>query len=862
LSVGTPTSGITNSPIFWNGPDEDLGYVIAVPVSGNTQPTPVFSGAPSGKLTLSPTYIGNSMNLSNGNQTVHQFFGYVQSVLGQTLINNNDKVMFSVFCSLDAPATFPNGHYVGIGTTSMNYNGVTPDPYNSYPGNDNQSIGLNSGGEYWYNGAIQASGLPTWTSGDTIDVAVSVNNSKIWIRVNGGNWNNSPTDNPATGTGGQGILSGLTSFYPVLCPSYEGTMTILNNATYGVPSGFTLLGTNITASVRFMGTKNMPNPLNESTFVELTNNSFNQTFTNGNDASTWLTSNGYWNSWVSITPTPTSTLSVTPTPSVTVTPTNTLSPTPTPSVTTTVTPTSTLTPTPTPTSGGTITDWSFYYTTEGPLTVGPPQNPGNAIFLTASGNQSFNPNRSGGTNQIYFNRYDNNGTDYSVQFADLATLGGSINMTQNGQTATYSASTNVFQYNPSPNGFLIIPATVNQTVSTASSFVYGSPISLTFNGAPASTPTPTPTNTSTPVTPTPTPTNTPTNSVTPTNTPTNTTTPTVTPTITPTNTVTPTITPSSTPAPGQIIVAAGGVNALSYSYDGDNWVNSSNGATFVSQPAPAVAASPTMFVAGGPNGSTARLIYSNNGITWSASTNGNTLFNSINGIAYGGGKFVAVGINTSALAGIAYSTDGITWTASNSVTGIFGSVPTSVAYNGSRWVATATPGGGANPKNTIAYSDDGITWVASANSTSIFTGSGRGVAWGGDKWVAVGTGTNRMAYSTDGITWSATTNGNTIITGTGFGVRYNGSQWVAVGQGTNSIAYSNNGLTWSASTNGNTIFSFQGYCVTWDSFDSQWIAGGQGTNQLAISTDGITWSATTNGNTIMNDRVLALAARN
>ena len=41
LAVGTPTSGFTNNPTFWNGPDEDLGYVIAVPVSGNTQPTPV-----------------------------------------------------------------------------------------------------------------------------------------------------------------------------------------------------------------------------------------------------------------------------------------------------------------------------------------------------------------------------------------------------------------------------------------------------------------------------------------------------------------------------------------------------------------------------------------------------------------------------------------------------------------------------------------------------------------------------------------------------------------------------------------------------------------------------------------------------
>jgi hypothetical protein len=41
LAVGFPTSGFTNSPQFWNGPDEELGYVIAQAVSGNTQPTPI-----------------------------------------------------------------------------------------------------------------------------------------------------------------------------------------------------------------------------------------------------------------------------------------------------------------------------------------------------------------------------------------------------------------------------------------------------------------------------------------------------------------------------------------------------------------------------------------------------------------------------------------------------------------------------------------------------------------------------------------------------------------------------------------------------------------------------------------------------
>ena len=29
LAVGFPLTGFTNTPQYWNGPDEDLGYVIA-----------------------------------------------------------------------------------------------------------------------------------------------------------------------------------------------------------------------------------------------------------------------------------------------------------------------------------------------------------------------------------------------------------------------------------------------------------------------------------------------------------------------------------------------------------------------------------------------------------------------------------------------------------------------------------------------------------------------------------------------------------------------------------------------------------------------------------------------------------------
>jgi hypothetical protein len=42
LAVGTPTDGFATTGLqWWNGPDEDLGYVIAQSVPGNTQPTPV-----------------------------------------------------------------------------------------------------------------------------------------------------------------------------------------------------------------------------------------------------------------------------------------------------------------------------------------------------------------------------------------------------------------------------------------------------------------------------------------------------------------------------------------------------------------------------------------------------------------------------------------------------------------------------------------------------------------------------------------------------------------------------------------------------------------------------------------------------
>lgn len=43
LAIGTPTAGFASTGLdWWNGADEDLGYVIAEEVPGDTQPTPIF----------------------------------------------------------------------------------------------------------------------------------------------------------------------------------------------------------------------------------------------------------------------------------------------------------------------------------------------------------------------------------------------------------------------------------------------------------------------------------------------------------------------------------------------------------------------------------------------------------------------------------------------------------------------------------------------------------------------------------------------------------------------------------------------------------------------------------------------------
>lgn len=77
LAVGYPTAGFLSTGLqWWNGPDEDLGYVIAVPVPSGTQPNPLNISA----------YVG--FYRSNG-LTDQAFINAVNSAFSQNLASTS-----------------------------------------------------------------------------------------------------------------------------------------------------------------------------------------------------------------------------------------------------------------------------------------------------------------------------------------------------------------------------------------------------------------------------------------------------------------------------------------------------------------------------------------------------------------------------------------------------------------------------------------------------------------------------------------------------------------------------------------------------------------------------------------------------
>ena len=246
-------------------------------------------------------------------------------------------------------------------------------------------------------------------------------------------------------------------------------------------------------------------------------------FTNTNDAYTWLNSNGYWTSFIPVTPTPTITNTPTPTITPTMTPAVTVTPTITPTVTVTSTNTQTPTNTPTPTITPTVTvtpsgTWQYYvYNT---LT----NNVGITSLTSSVGGESFTltqgsyPVTSGQTEAGVHTSTGNLGS-WSLSFTGSGSFYFSMTKNDNVIVDNFSGT--------APGGPYDLSSQLRNLLSSDVIRIYFSPSPIIWpSPTPTPTRTPTPTSTQTPtptITNTPTVTNTPTitsTSVTPTPTPT------------------------------------------------------------------------------------------------------------------------------------------------------------------------------------------------------------------------------------------------------------------------------------------------------------------------------------------------------
>jgi len=239
------------------------------------------------------------------------------------------------------------------------------------------------------------------------------------------------------------------------------------------------------------------------------------------------------------TPTPTNTVTptstLTPTPTNTQTPTNTGTPTQTPTLTNTPTPTETIVtlidpiitengeyiivgdseylmfiynePTPTPTPTPTVT--------LAPCT-GIPYNLSTIFYSPISGDVLFadllvsepsnNPDGINEYGGVYFNVIDFNGTDQTSYFSNLIGNNFLLTLCQNNVTATYSGSSDAFQFSDTVY-YCSTETGANfiETISANTLFNFGEIVYIDYSVVAPPTPTPTPTITETPTnTPTPT----------------------------------------------------------------------------------------------------------------------------------------------------------------------------------------------------------------------------------------------------------------------------------------------------------------------------------------------------------------------
>lgn len=459
LAIGTPTSGFTESPKFWNGPDEDLGYVIAHQSPGG-QPgadgTTAYLGFWRTQSKTEESFIELAETVSNGTQT------FTTGEEAKTWLNTNGywtSYESSLILYLDAGNS---SSYPGTGSDWFDLSGFnndatlqnTPTYSSSYSGIlqfDNTSLESAITPDL---GNLSNWTLEAWVRFATVPISSNPNATSIIsnLYTGGTSLNYSMGTNNAPGSYNvnvgffDGAWHNTTGFQPTanvwyqIVGTYDGTT--IRQYINGVASGGTVSysGSPTSGGVTQLMKRWDATPIagdytdGDLAIVKIYNQALSST-------DVLYSYNSTYSRFLEPTPSPTASQTATPTPTATLTP----------------TPTQTPTNTPTPsTSPIPLTGYPFNL-------VALPYNfpsSGNSIMNGPGGSTSGSTN----VNELnisgrgfYFNSIDANSVNRTNYYSAFTGQSVTITLSQGSNTAIYSGDTNSFKQwiqAPEGNGFV------------------------------------------------------------------------------------------------------------------------------------------------------------------------------------------------------------------------------------------------------------------------------------------------------------------------------------------------------------------------------------------------------------------------
>lgn len=175
----TQRTGWTNQQFAFRAPPGS-GYM-----NGNI-------GTAVGTVTFNPAAKASNVVLSGGNLTAALSSGSIGGVRANGGANTG---LF--YCSF--VPTLGSGN-IGVGLAN------TFADLSNFLGGDTNSVIYDSSGFVSLNNTHVAT-IATFASGNTVDMAWNLTAKLVWFRVNGGNWNNNGSADPATNTGGISIAA-------------------------------------------------------------------------------------------------------------------------------------------------------------------------------------------------------------------------------------------------------------------------------------------------------------------------------------------------------------------------------------------------------------------------------------------------------------------------------------------------------------------------------------------------------------------------------------------------------------------------------------------------------------------------------